>query len=149
MIVYSFLYNNYIYLELLAYMNQIFSNLLGSPFSLFHVLFLVLVGYWVFLDATERESSGNLFWAIGCMVFQPLVIGYLLYRSQIGGRTEPAGAKERIIGIFVIGHLVAAQLWFILRFADVIMTTVYPPIVELQYYVALFMVGAIPGYWFV
>ncbi len=130
-------------------MSQILTNILGSPFFFFHAAFSVLVGYWIYLDATERGSNANLLWAIGCTAFQPLVIGYLLYRSEIGGRTEIAGVRERSIGTFVIGHLVAVQLWFALRFSNVIATGIYPPVVELQYYVALFVIGAIPGYWLV
>jgi hypothetical protein len=82
-------------------------------------------------------------------LFQPLTIGYLLYRSQIGGRTEPASLGERLIGTFVIGHLVTVQLWFALRFIDAISTPVSSPIVEAQYYVVLFVVGVSLGYWFV
>jgi hypothetical protein len=128
-------------------MNQVVTNIFSSPFYLFHVLFSALIGYWIYLDATERGSNANLLWAIGCTFIQPLIIGYLLYRSEIGGRTKPAGVSERLIGTFVIGHLVTAQLWFVLRFTDIISTRVYPPIVELQYYSALFVVGVIPGYW--
>lgn len=130
-------------------MSQILVNISGSPFYFFHVLFSAILGYWVYLDATERESNANLLWAIGCTVFQPLTVGYLLYRSQIGGRTEPAGIGERLIGTYAVGHLIAAQLWFALRFTDVISTTVYPPLVELQYYVVLLIIGAVPGYWLV
>ena len=125
------------------------TNLLGSPFSLFHVLFSALLGYRVHLDASERGSNANLLWAIGCTVFQPLTVGYLLYRSQIGGRIEPSGTVERLIGVFVIGHLLTVLLWFVLRFTEVISTAIYSPTVEFQYYVVLFVVGVVPGYWLV
>lgn len=130
-------------------MSQVLTNVFVSPFYLFHILFSALLGYWVYLDTTERGSNANLLWAIGCTVFQILVIGYLLYRSQVGGRTESAGVGERLMGTFVIGHLITVQLWFVLRFTDVVSDTLYPPVVELQYYVTLFMVSVIPGYWLV
>ncbi|CDK39748.1 hypothetical protein [Halorubrum sp. AJ67] len=130
-------------------MITIISNILGSPFYLFHALSLILVGYWVYLDATERGSNMNYLWAIGCTLFQPLTVGYLLYRSEIGGRTRTAGTLERIVGTFVVGHLVTIQLWFVLGYMNVVTTITHPPLVELQYYIALFVVGVIPGYWLV
>lgn len=110
---------------------------------------LALLSYWVFLDAEERGSNASLLWAIGCLVFQPLSLGYLLYRSEIGGRTEPAGVTERAVGTFVISHILVVQLRFSLSHIGV-----YPPvagdfIAELQYYILLFIVGVIPGYWLV
>jgi len=126
-------------------MASFLAELLGAPFNAFHLLFLGLVGYWVSLDAAERGSDASLLWALGCVVFQPLVVGYLLYRSRIGGRTEPAGVQERLVGTFVIGHFVAAQLWFALRLLDVLASVTYPPVVELQYYLALLAVGVLPG----
>lgn len=130
-------------------MNQSLSNILSSPLYLLHVLFSAFIGYWVYLDATERESNASYLWAIGCTVFQPLVIGYLLFRSQIGGRREPAEFAERAVGSFIVGHLIAVQLWFVLRYFEVIPTANLSPIIEFQYYVALFVVGVLPGYWLV
>ncbi|MFC6826980.1 hypothetical protein [Halopelagius fulvigenes] len=126
-----------------------FSYLLGSPFSAFHALMSVLLAYWIYLDAKERGSDSSLLWAIGCTVFQPLVVGYLLYRSEIGGRTEPAGPTERAVGAFVVGHVVAVQLWFVLRSVGVFPQFVDDFAVELLYYALLFAVGAVPGYWLV
>ncbi|WP_266080813.1 hypothetical protein [Haladaptatus caseinilyticus] len=130
-------------------MNLVLTNIFSSPFYLSHIIFSALIGYWIYLDATERGSDANLLWALGCTFIQPLILGYLLYRSEIGGRTEPAGVTERVIGTVVIGQLVTEQLWFGLRFTGIIASRVYPPAVELQYYVALFAVGVIPGYWLV
>lgn len=130
-------------------MNQLLSNILSSPFYLFHVLFSAFIGYWVYLDATERGSNASYLWAIGCTVFQPLVIGYLLFRGQIGGRREPAEATERAVGSLIIGHLIAVQLLFVLRYFEAIPTTNLSLVVEAQYYVVLFIVGVLPGYWLV
>lgn len=124
-------------------------NLLSSPFSLFHALTLALIGYWVFLDADERGSNASLLWAIGCIVIRPLSLGYLLYRSEIGGRTEPAGETERAVGTFVISYIVAVQLRFILRYVGAYPTVVGGFTAELYYYILLFAVGGIPGYWLV
>lgn len=85
-----------------------------APFYATHLLVLALVGYWVHLDASERGSDADLLWALGCVLVPPLVVGYLLYRSEIGGRSEPSGVTERAVGTFVIGHLVAVQLRFAL-----------------------------------
>jgi hypothetical protein len=130
-------------------MIRLLTDVLSSPFSLFHVLFTGLVGYWIYVDATERGSDAALSWAGGCAVFQPLTIGYLLYRSEIGERTDPAAASERAIGTFVIAHLVAIQLRFVLRYSGLITPPVPSPVVELLYYVGLLVVGILPAYWLI
>jgi hypothetical protein len=65
-------------------MSQILVNIFSSPFSLFHALFSVLLGYWVYLDATERGSNANLLWALGCTFFNPLPSGICCIEVRLG-----------------------------------------------------------------
>ncbi|RDI73059.1 hypothetical protein DWB78_08255 [Halopelagius longus] len=109
----------------------------------------VLLAYWIYLDAKERGSDSSLLWAVGCTVFQPLVVGYLLYRSEIGGRTEPAGLTERAVGTFVVGHILTVQLWLALRYVGVLPPFVDSFTLELLYYALLFAAGVVPAYWLV
>lgn len=141
--------NGYLAREMLPDMFGLLTNVLSSPFYLSHVLFTVFIAYWIHVDATERGSDAALLWAGGSAVFGPLIIGYLLYRSEIGERTHLAMASERAIGTFVVAHLVAIQLWFVLRYSGVITPPISSLGVELLYYVGLLAVGLVPGYWLV
>ena len=123
------------------------SGFLASPFNASHLLTLVLIGYWVHLDAGKRGSDASLLWAVGCVVVPPLVFGYLLYRSEMGGRTEPAGVTERTVGTFVVGHLVAVQLRFVLSLFDAL--PFGDPGVGWPTSVLLLAAGALVGYWLV
>ncbi len=118
------------------------SNLLATGFAFFWLpaLSTLFLGYWVYLDATIRGSDAALLWAVCCTAFLPLIIGYLLHRSEIGGRPEPADRRERILGTYLVAHVVAALI-----------VTILPQVQlsrQLLYFGALF-VGLLPGYWLV
>lgn len=49
------------------------------------------------------------------LCLSPLVLDYLLYRSEIGNRNTPASRVERVIGTFTLGHFIAATLYDVLR----------------------------------
>ena len=122
-------------------------GVLASPFNVSHLLALALLGYWVHLDAGERGSDSALLWAVGSVLVPPLSLGYLLYRSEIGGRTEPAATTERAVGPFVVGHLVAVQLRFVLsRFGAL---PFGEPGLGWPTYLPLLTAGVLVGYWLV
>jgi hypothetical protein len=117
------------------------------PSELFWILFLfpaigALLGvYWTYLDATARGSGSPSQWAIGCVVIPFLLIGYLLYRSKIGGRKEPASQRERLVGTLVVAHMVSVLGAVFLLPPD--------PFTQLLYYLPLVVIGLLPGYWLV
>lgn len=121
-------------------------TILSSPFFVMHAIFYVLLGFWIFIDAKARGSDSAAVWGVGCLIFPLLVIGYLLYRSEIGGRTEKASIVERGAGTIIIAHLNAVVLRFILSLNDVYPQFVEQPLAEVPYYLFLFILGAIPGY---
>ena len=123
------------------------SDALAAPFYAAHPLALAPIGYWVHLDAVERGSDRSPAWALGCVLVPPLVVGYLLYRSEIGGRTEPAGVTERLVGTAVIVHLVAVQVRFVLSAFDAL--PFGDPGVGWPTYLLLLAAGGPVGYWLV
>ena len=119
-----------------------------SPLSeLFWILFLFpVVGalfgvYWIYLDAAIRGSDSPFLWATGCVVIPFLLIGYLLYRSEIGGRTEPASQQERLVGTFAVAHMVSVLGLVFLLPPD--------PFTQLTYYLPFVIIGTLPGFWLV
>ncbi len=118
------------------------SNLFITGFTFFWLpaLSTLLLGYWVYLDASIRGSDAALLWAVCCTAFLPLIIGYLLHRSEIGGRPEPANRRERILGTYLAAHV----------FAALIVTLI--PQLQLSrpmFYFGALLVGLLPGYWLV
>lgn len=105
------------------------------------VVVSVLLGCWIYADATARGSDSALSWAIGSVATQIVIVVYFLYRHRIGGRTDPASRQERIAGTVVVAQVFGLGVTVQLLPPD--------PFTQVTSLPLLVIAGLLPGYWLV
>jgi len=102
--------------------------------------------YAIAADASARGASG-LFWGVFVFGLFPLAVpAYLLYRTRLPTRTEPAGQLEQVLGAFGIGGTVAVILSSVLTPPDPFSLLVYGPPLLIVLVPAAFVLCYDPGW---
>lgn len=108
---------------------------------LWFVIVAILMGYWIYADATARGSDSAFSWAAGGVLTMFIVAGYLFYRRKIGGRTDLASRRERIAGTVVFAQMFALALG-----AELSPPDPFTQLIQLPLFVGA---GLLSGYWLV
>lgn len=93
---------------------------------------LVSTAVWTYLDAKARTGSGAVLWAIGVVLFYPVLLVYLLVRDHLGERSHPPDRTQRVALVLLLGCLGAILSGGMLSPPD--------PIVQVYTVVAVFPV---------
>jgi uncharacterized membrane protein len=125
---------------------MVLDSILSSPRNILHLIFYASLIYWVFVDAKARRSDSAENWALACLLLPIVVLFYLIYRSDIGGRTEKASLTERATGTYVIAYLIAMLIQLILHVVGLNLHSVTNSFGELPYNLLLLLLGGLPGY---
>lgn len=67
----------------------------------------VALGAWTYADASARDSDAAVRWGLAVAAFLPLAGVYVLYRTSIGERFAPPGAREDLFGTVGVGLVLA------------------------------------------
>ncbi|WP_255192951.1 hypothetical protein [Natronobeatus ordinarius] len=102
------------------------------------ILSLVLLGWWVTIDASDRGSKTPVFWGIAVIALAgiPAVL-YLVYRKKIGPRRTSPGRKESAVGTVFVATLIG-YVGVLVAPPDPVTAGLYLPVA--------FVVGLIFGY---
>lgn len=92
----------------------------------------------MYRDARARGSDSPSTWGGLCGWIPILLIVYLLYRPRIGGRTEPAGRRERLAGSIGLGFLLSFLAGAVLSPPD--------PFSQLLWFAGSAPLGVLVGY---
>ena len=71
-----------------------------------HGIAAISLGWWTYLDASDRGSERAVLWALLVGFLLVPVAVYLLVRDRIGARSGPISDTERAVGTASVGTLV-------------------------------------------
>lgn len=81
-------------------------ELQALPFAAMAILLFsgkVLLGYWVYRDASARGSSVPRWWGLAVAILDPLVLGYLFTRwRKLGEREYPRTSRDRSVATALV-----------------------------------------------